>query len=50
MKALFIALCSLAVLAPANSSFAQTPGASDPLVAFGAMIDDEKTPDRQRRR
>ena len=28
MKTLFIALCSLAVLAPANSGFAQSPGAS----------------------
>ena len=45
MKALFIALCSLAVLAPANSSVAQTPGASGQLAAFNAFIDNPKPPD-----
>jgi len=42
MKALFIALCSLAVLAPANSIVAQTPGASGQLGAFSAFIDNRK--------
>ena len=45
MKALFIALCSLAVLAPANSSVAQSPGASGQLAAFDAFIDNPKPPD-----
>lgn len=45
MKALFIALCSLAVLAPANSSVAQSPGASGQLVAFDAFFDNPKPPD-----
>ena len=45
MKALFIALCSLAVLAPANSIVAQTPGASGPVEAFSAFIDNRKPPD-----
>ena len=45
MKALFIALCSLAVLAPANSGFAQTPGASGQLAAFNEFIDNPKPPD-----
>ena len=45
MKALFIALCSLAVLAPANSIVAQTPGASGQLGAFSAFIDNRKPPD-----
>ena len=45
MKTLFVALCSLAVLAPANSSVAQTPGASGQLAAFNAFIDDPKPPD-----
>jgi cobalt-zinc-cadmium efflux system outer membrane protein len=44
MKALFIALCSLAVLAPANSSVAQTPGANGQLAAFNAFIDNPKPP------
>jgi outer membrane protein TolC len=45
MKTLFVALCSLAVLAPANSSVAQTPVASGELAAFNASIDNPKPPD-----
>ena len=45
MKTLFVALCSLAVLAPANSSLAQTPGASGQLDAFNAFIGNPKPPD-----
>jgi outer membrane protein TolC len=45
MKTLFIALCSLAVLAPANSSVAQMPDASSQLAAFNAFIDNPKPPD-----
>ena len=45
MKTLFIALCSLAILAPANSSVAQTPDASGQLAAFNAFIDSPKPPD-----
>jgi outer membrane protein TolC len=39
MRTLFIALCSLAVLAPANISFAQTASGSDQLAALNAFID-----------
>ena len=45
MKALFIAFCSLVVLAPANSSVAQTPGTSGQLAAFNAFIDNPNPPD-----
>jgi outer membrane protein TolC len=45
MKTLFIALCSLAVLAPSNSSVGQTPGASGQLAAFNALIDNPKPPE-----
>jgi outer membrane protein, heavy metal efflux system len=45
MKTLFFAFCSLAVLAPANSSPAQMPGASGQLTAFNAFIDNPKSPD-----
>jgi outer membrane protein TolC len=38
MRTLFIALCSLAVLAPANISFAQTASGSDQLAALNAFI------------
>jgi outer membrane protein TolC len=44
MKTLSIALCTLAVLASANSSIAQTPGASGQLAAFNAFIDNSKPP------
>jgi outer membrane protein TolC len=43
MKTLFIALCGLAVLAPAGTGFAQSSGVSDPPITFGAMIDAQKT-------
>jgi outer membrane protein TolC len=45
MKALFIALCSLAVFAPANGSVAQSPRASGQLTGFNAFIDDPKPAD-----
>ncbi len=45
MRTLFIALCSFAILAPANSSVAQTPGASGQPAAFNAFIDNPKPPD-----
>jgi outer membrane protein TolC len=45
MKAFLIALCSLAVLAPADISLAQTPGVNHQLAAFEAFIDNPKSPD-----
>jgi len=45
MKAFVFVLCSLAILAPANSSPAQTPGANGQLTAFSAFIDNPKPPD-----
>jgi outer membrane protein, heavy metal efflux system len=45
MKTLFIALCCLGILAPANSSVAQTPDASGQLATFNAFIDKPKPPD-----
>jgi outer membrane protein, heavy metal efflux system len=45
MKALFIALCSIAILAPGNNSVAQTPGASGQPAVFNAFIDNPKPPD-----
>ena len=45
MKTLLIALCSLAVLAPANSNIAQTPSANGQSAIFNAFIDDRKPPD-----
>ena len=45
MKTLLIALCSLAVLAPANSNIAQTPSANGQSALFNAFIDDRKPPD-----
>jgi outer membrane protein TolC len=45
MKALLIALCTLAVIAPANSSSAQTPHATGQPSTFSAFIDDPKLSD-----
>jgi outer membrane protein TolC len=45
MKTLFIAFCSLAVLAHANGGVAQAPSASGQVVAFNEFIDNPKPHD-----
>ena len=45
MKTFLIALCSLAVVAPANSIVAQTPSAIGQWTAFNAFIDNPEPPD-----
>jgi outer membrane protein, heavy metal efflux system len=45
MKALFLALCSLAVLAPVNISVAQKPSASGQMTVLNAFIDNPTAPD-----